>query len=250
MARLTLVFIAALFTLPTAAFAADDPAGSLPDARQPQSAADAALRNPKVQDLGNGRFRVGLIEVDRNQRRFTVPAVVHQSDGTQEFILATKGGYKGYETTLEAGATAYEFNVACLLIGLDPKNAGAPRYHFDPNKIKGDPVAVSISWPDGKKTRRLDANQIVIDSRSGKPLADTGWVYTGSTFTPDGSFLAQMDGVLIGFVHDPAAIITTGIGADQATYGSIVPNAKALPPKESRVTVEVKAISKTTAEVK
>ncbi len=250
MAQLTLVFVTALCTLPAVALAAGDPAGSLPDARQSRSTAEAALRNPKVQDLGNGRFRVGLIAVDRNRHRFTVPAVVHQSEGTQEFILATKGGYKGYETTLEAGATAYEFNVACLLIGLDPKHARASRYHFDPNKAEGDPVAVSISWQDGKKTRRLDANQIVVDSRTGKPLADTGWVYTGSTFTPDGSFLAQMDGVLIGFVHDPAAIITTGMGAGQGDYGSIVPNTKALPPRESRVTVEVKAISAPTASAK
>ena len=35
----------------------------------------------------------------------------------------------------------------------------------------------------------------------------SAWVYTGSEVLPTGSYLADVDGVLIGFVHDPASII-------------------------------------------
>ncbi len=239
MTRLAILALALLTLLP-AALAAEDPAGSLPDVRRERA---AALRNPKVQELGHGRFRVGLIEVDRNRRTFTVPAVVHQVDGPQEFILSTRGGYKGYETTLEAGATAYEFNVACLLIGLDPKAARTPRYHFDPTRTAGDPVAVAVVWKEGGKERRTRAADLVKDRRTGKPLPATGWVYTGSTFTPDGAYMAQMDGVLVGFVHDPAEIITLAAGTTQSDYGYLVPNDKVLPAKGTRVTVEVKAVA-------
>jgi len=245
MTRLAILALVLLTALPAAAA---DPAGALPDAAKAASAAQAALRNPKVQDLGNGHFRVGLIEVDRNQRRFTVPAEVHQDEGTQEFILSSRGGYKGYESTLEAGATAYEFNVACLLIGLNPKHARTPRFHFDPTGVTGDRVEVSLSWGKGKELRRVNVAEAVKDQRTGKAMKATGWVYTGSTFTPDGAYMAQTDGVLIGFVHDPAEIITLATGATQGDYGQLVPNTAVLPNKGTRVTVEVKAAGTATAD--
>ncbi|RMF88061.1 MAG: hypothetical protein D6739_00680 [Nitrospirae bacterium] len=240
MARFILAALLLLTALPAAA---GDPAGQLPDAARERARAEAALKNPKVQELGGGRFRVGLIQVDRKARRFAVPAVVHQVEGPQEFVLATHGGYKGYESTLEAGATAYEFNVACLLIGLDPERAGRPRYHFDPNHVQGDAVAVSVVWRDAKGEHRIDARQAVVDRRSGKTLGPSPWIYTGSTLTPDGTYLAQSDGVLIGFVHDPAEIITLRDGTGQSDYGNLVPNRALLPPKGTRVTVEVQALT-------
>ncbi|HBB40799.1 MAG: hypothetical protein COW73_09605 [Nitrospirae bacterium CG18_big_fil_WC_8_21_14_2_50_70_55] len=244
MSRVALFVVALLVGLPVALpAAAEDPAGSLPSVQPPASPAQDAERNPKVQDLGNGRFRVGLIEVDRNQRRFTVPAEVHQEEGTQEFVLCTKGGYKGYESVLEAGATAYEFNVACLLIGLDAKHARTPQYHFDPTGVTGDKVEVSLAWGKDKEHRQVTAAEAVKDLRSGKALNATSWVYTGSTFTPDGTYMAQTDGVLIGFVHDPAEIITLAAGTQQGDYGSLVPNTGVLPKKGTRVTVEVKAVA-------
>jgi len=174
----TVVFLATI-ALPLHAQAAGPTAATPPPS--PQTSNQSALSNPKVQDLGNGHFRVGLIKVDRNQRSFSIPAVVHKDQGMQEFILCTKGGFKEYESTLEAGATAYEVNVACILIGLDPKHARTPRYHFDPNKVTGDRVAVSVHWQEGKQKRSIGASQVVKDSRSGKTLPDAGWGYTGST---------------------------------------------------------------------
>ncbi len=241
----TVVFLSTI-SLPLLAYGGS-PAGTAPPQKS-KTSAQFALSNPKVQDLGNGHFRVGLIEVDRNQRRFTVPAEVHQDEGTQEFILSTRGGYKGYESTLEAGATAYEFNIACLLIGLDPDRARTPRFHFDPTGVTGDRVEVNLSWGKGKKVRRVSAAEAVKDQRTGKAMKATGWVYTGSTFTPDGAYMAQTDGVLIGFVHDPAEIITLAVGTGQGDYGQLVPNTATLPKKGTRVTVEVKAVGTTTAD--
>jgi len=238
------VIVLATITLPLHAQAAG------PKATTPPPSDQSALHNPKVHDLGNGHFRVGLIKVDRNQRRFTIPAVVHKKQGMQEFILCTKGGFKEYESTLEAGATAYEVNVACLLIGLDPKHARTPRFHFDPNKITGDRVAISVNWEEGKQKHHIDASQAVKDNRSGKTLPDAEWVYTGSTFTDDGAYLAQTDGVLIGFVHDPAEIITHVTGMGQGDYGSLVPNTEKLPAMGTRVTVEVKALASTPPKAK
>jgi hypothetical protein len=241
----TIALVTALALLPSVA-RASDPAGDRVIADQEGTAAEQALRNPKIQELGGDRFRVGLIEIDRGKRTFTVPAVVHLDEGTQEFLVAARGGYKGYESILEAGATPYEFNLACILIGLDDKHVRDPRYHFDPTTIKGDPVEISVSWQTGKETKRIPASQLVRDSKNDRTLPNEGWVYTGSTFTPDGQYLAQMDGVLVGFVHDPASIIEHATGFGQNLYGSVVPNTAVAPPKGTQVTLEVRALPKTT----
>ena len=242
----TLALVTALALLPTIALASD-PAGDLVLQEKKRAAEAQALRNPKIQDLGGDRFRVGLIEIDRGKRMFTVPAVIHLDEGAQEFLIAARGGYKGYESILEAGATPYEFNLACILIGLDDKTTRDPRYHFDPNKIEGDAVDISVSWKVGEETKRIPAARLVRDSKDDRTLPEDGWVYTGSAFTPDGQYLAQMDGVLVGFVHDPASIIEHATGFGQSLYGFVVPNTAVAPPKGTRVTVEVRALGKADA---
>jgi len=241
MHRLAVLTAVISYLVPTLAVASD-PAGDLVIAEKQRAAAEAALRNPKIQDMGGDRFRVGLIEIDRNRRTFTVPAVVHLEEGAQEYLIAARGGYKGYEAILEAGATPYEFNLACILIGLDDKKTRDPRYHFDPTTIEGDAVEISVSWQTDGGTRRIPAAQLVRDTRNDRTLPVEGWVYTGSTFTPDGQYLAQMDGVLVGFVHDPASIIEHATGFGQDLYGAVVPNTAVAPPKGTQVTVEVRAI--------
>jgi hypothetical protein len=47
------------------------------------------------------------------------------------------------------------------------------------------------------------------------------WVYTGSSVLKDGQSLAEMEGTLIGFVHDPDAIIENSTGGGLSAYGSI-----------------------------
>ena len=56
------------------------------------------------------------------------------------------------------------------------------------------------------------------------------WVYTGSTFSDDGIYLAKYHGTLIGFAHDPASIIEHQGGLGLRHYGAIVANAQAPPP--------------------
>ncbi|MGD2064779.1 MAG: YdjY domain-containing protein [Nitrospirota bacterium] len=238
--------VAILSCLGATVAVASDPAGDLVIQEQERAAAEQALRNPKIQELGGDRFRVGLIEIDRAKRAFTVPAVVHLEEGAQEFLIAARGGYKGYESTLEAGATPYEFNLACILIGLDDNKTRDPRYHFDPTKIEGDAVEIWVSWKKGDETRRVPAARLVRDTKNDRTLPEHGWVYTGSTFTADGQYLAQIDGVLVGFVHDPASIIEHATGFGQDLYGAVVPNTAVAPPKGTQVTVEVSAIGEKT----
>jgi hypothetical protein len=70
----------------------------------------------------------------------------------------------------------------------------------------------------------MPAERLMFDKAKNASPSGGKWVYTGSAFIPDGRFLAQIDGTLIGFVHDPASIIEYAAGAGLNSYGSIVLN--------------------------
>jgi hypothetical protein len=174
---------------------------------------------PQIVDLGNGRYRVGPVEIDKTQNRFSVPGHVLRAEPPLEFLAVAKDGRKGYEAMLELDATAFEFNLACILIGLDGERAsGRPTYHFDPQPVDGDRVAIDVSWNDGATTQTRAAEALLLDGDQAVPAE---WVYTGSEFTKSGAYLAHIDGTLVGLVHDPSSVIEHHSGLGINSYGSI-----------------------------
>ena len=65
------------------------------------------------------------------------------------------------------------------------------------------------------------------------------WVYTGSTFTPDGYYVAEAAGTLVGFVHDTWSIIQHREGLGLGNYGAITIDAEVLPAAGSAVLLRV-----------
>jgi hypothetical protein len=190
-----------------------------------------------VVDLGNGRLRVGAIQIDRSAGRFELPATVLRHEPPLEFLAIAKGGYKAYESLFELDAGAVEFNLACILVGLDPARGRAAKHHFDPAPAVGDEVAITVSWESSSGRRSVDAADLV---RMGEKTLPRGeWVYTGSVFTPDGHFLAALDGTVIGFVHDPSSIIEHRSGFGLGAFGAVMPNADLLPAVGSQVVVRI-----------
>lgn len=162
----------------------------------------------RVEKLSATSLRIGEVSVDMARKEVSV--LGHVNDVPQlEFIVNTKGGYKGYESAIEAECTAIDFNLGLVLIGLDRDRAKVrPRFHFDPLSPEGDQVEVWISWKAGSEEKRVRAEELVYDEAAKKPLAASRWVYTGSQFFPGSrAFLADVDGVLVGFVHTPAPLI-------------------------------------------
>jgi len=192
---------------------------------------------PIVEDLGDERYRIRNIVVEKRLKRFTVPGTILREEPPLEFLAVTKGGLKAYESLVELETDAYEFNTACILIGLDPDHGRAPRAHFDPQPSEGDPVDIWISWNENGKASRVEAADLVRRGEMTLPRGD--WVYTGSILTPEGKYLAQLDGTLIGFVHDPSSIIEHRAGFGMGDWGSVGPNPSLLPAVGTRVTLTV-----------
>jgi hypothetical protein len=190
--------------------------------------------------LGENRLRIGHIQVDVAAREVTVTGHVNDVQFL-EWVANTAGGLKGYESAITADTDAITFNTALLLIGLDKAHARVPTQHFDPVPPRGDPVELWIEWGEASQRKRIRIEQLLLNKRTNTTLQEGPWVYTGSTFFPDGGYMAELDGVLIGFVHSPAPIIENpGAGAVGA-FGSIVWNKELLAPGTT-VSLIVKAL--------
>lgn len=197
---------------------------------------------PAVEELGEGRYRVGSILVDKGQRSFRLPGQVlerNQPDGPIEFIAVSRGGMKAYEAVFELETTAVEFNLACILIGLDAEGATLPQYHFDPAPLQGPTVTVSIEWRRGEGRTRIPVEQAI--AGYGPGTDGHAWVYTGSYFNPAGQYMAEESGTLVGFVHDMDSIVQHRTGLGLGDYGAIVANTALLPPPGTPVFLLVEA---------
>jgi hypothetical protein len=215
---------------------------ALPLLAAPQASAQPGLGLPQpiVEKTGKNTYRLGKIQVDTAKREVTVSG--HANDvRTLEFLANTVGGMKAYESALTLDADAVSFNAALLLIGLDVSHARVPIRHFDPATPAGDAVEIWVDLPRtaAGPARRIRAEQLVYDTRTGQTMPDGQWLYTGSRFAPDGRYLAELDGVLIGFVHSPAPIIEHARGAGINAYGMVVlnPNLHLDPAVTLRLTV-------------
>ncbi len=196
----------------------------------------------EVQELGEGRLQVGAIIIDTKAGSFAVEGRVlsHElMDTAMEFIATTAGGMKSYESVLELDTTALDFNLACILIGLDESKAKRSRYHFDPEPVTGDEVAITVAFEKDGAARTLPVHRLL--KGFGADVAHQ-WIYTGSGFTPDGTYLAESVGTLIGFVHDPESILQHGAGVGLGDYGAVTLDADVLPAGETPVTVTVKRV--------
>lgn len=197
---------------------------------------------PSIQKVSDTSYRIGPLTVDTERREVTAPA--HLNDiMTAEFVANATPGAKAYESVLSVEADPIMFNTALLLIGLDPAHGHAPKFQFDQTAATGDPVELFVTW--GQHRARVE--ELLFDRRTNTTLPEGKWVYTGSTFidTGDGHkrYMAELDGVLIGLMHGPSAIIER---VDAATgFGAVVRNTMIDLQPGTPVTLTVHAVSRT-----
>jgi len=179
-----------------------------------------------VTKIGNDRYRIGEMQLDTKKKELVVPGSVNDVT-ILEFIANTLGGFKAYESALTLNTNAVSFNAALLVLGLDPARSRVPEFQFDPKAPEGDPVELSVSWTDGRRTRKALIEELIYDTRTKQTLKEGPWVYTGSTLykTENGPmFMAETDGVLIGFMHGPQAVIDNPRDDARDGFGQIVLN--------------------------
>jgi len=160
----------------------------------------------RAERIGRDLVRIGTIVVDTSKKELTVGGVVNDVS-VLEFLANTKGGWKAYESALELDTNAVNFNVACLLIGLETEGAVVSRFQFDPQAPQGHPVELFVEWDEAGKPRRVRAEQLIYNRVTKQTLSEGPWVYTGSVFQSGNIYLAETEGTLVGFMHTTAPII-------------------------------------------
>ena len=205
------------------------------------NAEEAASQSPQIEQLDDDRYRIGSIIVDKAAQSFAVPGKILILKEPLEYLAVSTDGMKGYESLLELSTAARDFNLACILIGLDDEKSIKPRYQFDERKPQGQAVKITVSWQqDGKTVSVSGANAMATDE---DVFEDDSWVYLGSETSNDGQqFMAEVGGTLIGFVHDPYSVIGHVNGAGIGAYGLITGNEKVLPPKDAAITLTVAVV--------
>jgi hypothetical protein len=185
----------------------------------------------ELKSLGKDRYQVGRIVVDKKAGRFTVPGRVLVMGQPLEYLATSPKGMKDYETLLEVDASGSEFNLACILLGLERDPRQGQFYQFSEAPLVGPKVLVSVAWQDAGKRREISAAEALLDPKGDVRPESVEWVYTGSlSMPPDGQFAADITGTLIGFVHDANSIIESVLGLGIGAYGSVSGNAALLPP--------------------
>jgi len=214
---------------------------------QPQSFGDVGMPNdgrvkekPRIEDLGKGRYRIGAIKIDKAKRLITMPGVMlpYGEGKAIEFMATMKQGYKSYESVLSLEVNAFEFNLACILIGLDSKRSVPSEFHFDPKPVEGDPVSIKVAW---KKNGKLVEYDVIDLLKAGKVKSEkpSVWSYTGSMFVEGDRYLAQMDGVLIGLIHDPASIIEHKKGVGIGNWGMLTVDSDVAPKSGQALVIKI-----------
>jgi hypothetical protein len=191
-------------------------------------------------------YRIGEITVDTAAGTLAVPGTVNDA-ATLEFVATTIKGLKGYESAMTLNTNAVTFNAAMLLLGVDPTRGKPSKFQFDPDAPEGDPVEITVAWTIGGKTRTEPVESLIFDQVSKKTLPAGPWVYTGSQFveTPDYRlYLAELDGVLIGFMHGPQSIIDNPRNDAIGRFGTYILNPELGLKPESPVILTVKVIGK------
>lgn len=190
----------------------------------------------ELKPLGGDRYQIGRIVLDKRARSFTVPGRVHVLGRPLEYLATSPGGMKEYEALLELDASGSEFNLACILLGLERDPKQGPFYQFSAAPVLGPRVTLDIAWTEGDKRRQVAAAAGLLNPEAGVQPDSVEWVYTGSLSTqPDGQFAADMTGTLVGFVHDANSIIESVHGLGIGAYGSVNGNTTLLPPVGSPV---------------
>jgi hypothetical protein len=212
-------------------------------------AASAQTSDPKppaVERLGPTLYRLGAVQVDTAKREVRVAATLNDVT-VLEFLANTKGGAKAYESALTLDTDAITFNAALLMIGLDPARGKPSKMQFDETPPEGDPVEITVEFRHPKGMRPMKIEELIYDQRTKATLPAGPWVYTGSTFIDTGfgrRYLADLDGVVIGLMHGPQAIIDNPRSDAVKGFGSVVLNPNLGFSPNTPATLTVKALNR------
>jgi hypothetical protein len=197
----------------------------------------------EIKPLGQERYQIGRIVVDKRAGRFTVPGRVHLKDKPLEYLVTSPGGIKEYEALLEVDASGSEFNLACILVGLERDARQKEALMTGVRPLPGPRVAIWVAWTEGGKRRQVTAAEALLNPEAGLKAEAVEWVYTGSPASDQQPrFAADATGTLVAFKPDANSVIESAESIGLGAYGSVRGHAM-LPPVGGAIELIVQPVA-------
>ncbi len=179
-------------------------------------------------------IRKGLL-ADRAARtvRIWAESISNETKNPLEFLMITPGSGKNYEATSTSFASAYDTHCALEFIGLRAGHGVSQEaLQFWP---KGDRVKVTVHIPASSTNQAcsVDAEKLVLNTRSGQPLPESGFVFIGSSRIPDPAVPTNIlyaadafsPGTIISLYNENSAVLDVPRRAAQSeVYSTQFPN--------------------------
>jgi len=227
-------------------------AGCLPAAELPPQPPETAP--PSIREVGIGEWTVGAIRLSKTRRMVSLPAKVKLTDGLLEYVLVHKTG-KTHESMFSTDVPPYHLQVAMLLLGA--KGAGpdvltnappggpisnAELMEYKPKPVPGEEVEISIRWQSNGTNVVHHMQDLVMNKKTGKPMANARWVFSGSMVW-EGAFIAQIEGSIMSIITDISAMFNSHHPErDRDSLWFVRENV--LPADGSAVTIEINLVNK------
>jgi hypothetical protein len=192
--------------------------------------------NAPVRALGDGRFAVGLVTLDKNGRSISFPATVNLREETIEYVVVHKTG-KAHESIFRTDTRPQDIHLAMLLLNVQP--AMTNWFGIDGKAPpKGDKVWIEAAWSDLFARHQVPVEDLVLNKETSNTLALGEWIYNGSNFS-EGMFTAQRDGSIVSIHIDPDALINNP-RPGRENDDLYRPHAERLPPIGTKVVLTIK----------
>jgi len=155
-------------------------------------------------------------------------------------LLACQGTMKDYESMITSPCKPSVLHTALLALGLKPR----VRDQKDPGIVRreGDHVDLRLRFTKDGKEITVEPRDLILYIETKKHIEATPFVFFGSFLFPDPEnekrmiYLGDAEHWLIGLLGDTASVIDLPPTA-AGKYGALAIDAKAAPPKGSKVTV-------------
>ncbi len=173
----------------------------------------AAESTNLVRQIDANTFEIGLVRIEKKERRLIIPATVNMVEGPIEYVLVSALG-KLHESIFKTTAEPIHIHTAALLLLKEPLSTNAPPQLQVQAQFIGE--------------KAIKAEDLIENVQPDRRVPDGLWRYNGSRLV-DGTFIAQRDGSIVSIIADPDALIETGrvLADDDDDWR---PRKRALPP--------------------
>lgn len=200
---------------------------------------------PKIKELGNGDYKLGLISFNENTRKFSFPGNVNMVEGLLEFAIVEEKG-KIHEALFSTKASPLQINIVLKLLRYQEspelfpivdenfQSTGKFPEVSDEQKAAAR-LELLVSWQEGDERKEYSMNDLIYNTVIEKAMPPSPWLYQGSVFFEGGRFKAETSGDLVAiYITQTALFNFTGDSNDLDEVW--IPNAKLMPPIGTPVT--------------